>query len=102
MVPAVELRVTAGIVANQASHAQVSKMSEQDTILILRSALESIRVHTFAEFQFFPEPKQPFDRKKHACPLCLRASSSEYLSSKWAQIQSEAAQALRDTDGGEK
>lgn len=73
-------------------------MSAEEKITVLRSAMETIREATFAEFQLEVPHGKVFNPSKHVCPLCRRASTAKHLSDCWALIQSEAARALRTTD----
>lgn len=73
-------------------------MSLEQKVEVLRGALETIREATFAEFQLEVPEDEPFNRRKHVCPVCRRASTAEHLKHCWALIQSESARALRVTE----
>lgn len=76
-------------------------MSDKEKVAVLTVALEEIREATYAQFQVEWDPdKGPFDKKVHVCPMCRRASTAAHLRSKWALIQSIAAEKLRLVEGG--
>lgn len=76
-------------------------MSAEEKVAVLTGALEEIREATFAQFQLEWDPdKGPFNKNVHVCPLCRRASTAAHLRSKWALIQSIAAEKLRLVEGG--
>ena len=69
-------------------------MSAEEKVEMLMKAILEINEATYAEFQ--EHPTKMFDRSKHACPMCGRASTIAHLRSKWALVQEISARVIRE------